>query len=104
PDGGRNELSLKNAFSVLVERITAERPETRQSAVRPVPDFSPARLRSLLNKAKAFAMLKRHYPEVVADVDVVSYADHPLVTDFDDYEVRLEEAYHFNREDTLALR
>jgi len=100
PDGGRNELSLKNAFTVLVERMAAKR--SPQTAVQPAPVQSPARLRSLIDEARAFPMLKRHHPEVVADVEVVAYADH--ATDFNDYEVRLDEGYHFSRDDTLVLR
>jgi hypothetical protein len=145
PDGGRNELSLKNTFSVLVERIatgklktppeqtavsptaippnpatprtvqsaqvqpTPDQPASDQpvqvesaSAVHPTPELSQTRLQSLLNKAKAFQLLKRHHPEVVADVDVLT-CDHPSVTDFNDCEIRLEEAYRFNRDDTLVL-
>ncbi len=147
PDGGRNELSLKNTFSVLVERIATGKlktppeqtavsptaippnpatPRTVQSAqvqptpdqpasdqpvqvesapaVHPTPEPSPARLQSLLSKAKAFQLLKRHHPDVVADVDVFNCADHPSVTDFNDCEIRLEEAYRFNRDDTLVFR
>jgi hypothetical protein len=46
-------------------------------------------------------MLKRHHPEVVADVEVVAYAER--TTDFNDYKVRLDEGYHFSRDDTLVL-
>jgi len=146
PDGGRNELSLKNTFSVLVERIatgklktpteqtavpptavppnptpntvqstqvqpTPDQPASNQPvqvesapAVHPTSEPSPARLQSLLNTAKAYELLKRHHPDVVADVDVLNCADHPSVTDFNDYEIRLEEAYRFNRDDTLVFR
>jgi len=146
PDGGRNELSLKNTFSVLVERIatgklktppeqtavsptavppnpvtptaqpaqvqpTLKQPASDQPvqvesapAVHPTPEPSPERLQSLLNKAKAFQLLKRHHPDVVADVDVVNCTDNPSVTDLNDCEIRLEEAYRFNSDDTLVFR
>jgi len=126
PDGGRNELSLKNTFSVLVDRITTGKTKSppEQTAVRPtalpptivqsapaqpVPahpaqELSLTRLRSLLNKAKAFPLLKPHHPDVVADADVIPCDDHSSVTDFSDYEILLEEAYRFNHDDTLVFR
>ena len=32
-----------------------------------------------------------------------TFSDKPLVTDFNDYEIRIEEAFRFNPEDTLVF-
>ena len=79
--------------------------ETKPSGlgVQPAPIISPTRLLALLDKAKAFPLLKQQHPEAVAQVDVVTFTDSPCVTDFNDYEIRIEEAFRFNPEDTLIF-
>lgn len=79
--------------------------ETRPSGlgIQPAPIISPTRLLALLDKAKAFPLLKQQHPEAVAQVDVVTFTDSPCVTDFNDYEIRVEEAFRFNPEDTLIF-
>jgi len=51
-------------------------------------------------RSQGLSNAQKTSPEVVADVEVVAYADH--ATDFIDYEVRLDEGYHFSRDDTLV--
>ena len=58
----------------------------------------------MLDKAKAFPLLKAQQPESVADVDFTTYDGKPLVSDFNDYEIQIEEAFRFNAEDTLVFR
>jgi len=58
----------------------------------------------LLDKAKAFPLLKAQQPESVADVDFTTYDGKPLVSDFNDYEIQIEETFRFNAEDTLVFR
>lgn len=72
-------------------------------AVQPAPVVSPARLLALLDKAKAFSLLKQQHPEAVADVDFATFAKHPCISDFDDYEIHVEEVFRFNPEDTLVF-
>jgi hypothetical protein len=62
------------------------------------------KLLSLLDKAKAFPLLKAQQPEAVADVGFTTYDGKPLVSDFNDYEIQIEEAFRFNAEDTLVFR
>ena len=71
--------------------------------VQPAPTLGPTRLLALLDKAKAFPLLKRQHPEAVAHVDFATFADPPQVTDLNDYEIRIEEAFRFNPEDTLVF-
>ena len=65
---------------------------------------TPNRLIALLDKAKAYPILKAYQPEVVAQVEYVNYAKNPRIMDYGDYEIQLEEAFRFNPEDTLVFR
>jgi len=65
------------------------------------PLLSPDRLLGLMDKAKAYPLLKAYYPESVEDVE---YSDAKRTMDYDDFEVCLEEAFRFDPEDTLIFR
>jgi hypothetical protein len=67
-------------------------------------EVSPIKLLALLDKAKAFPLLKAQQPESVADVDFTTYDGKPLASDFNDYEIQIEETFRFNAEDTLVFR
>lgn len=71
--------------------------------VQPAPLVTPARLLALLDKAKAFQLLKQQHSEAVADAEARTFGDEPQVTDLNDYEIRVEEVFRFNSEDTLAF-
>jgi len=68
------------------------------------PEVSPIKLLALLDKAKAFPLLKAQQPETVAGVDFTTYDGQPLISDFNDYQIQIEEAFRFNAEDTLVFR
>lgn len=78
-------------------------PTPEDSGIAHVPDVSPLKLLSLLDKAKAFPLLKEQQPESVADVGFTTYDGKPLISDFNDYQIQIEEAFRFNAEDTLAF-
>lgn len=80
-----------------------DRATTAQNA-QPAPQVSPTRLLALLDKAKAFPLLKKQQPDAVAGAEARTFGDKPLVTDFNDYEIRIEEAFRFNPEDTLVFQ
>jgi hypothetical protein len=80
----------------LEDRATME-------TVQPAPFVTPTRLLALLDKAKAFPILKKQQPEAVAGAEARTFGDKPQVTDFNDYEIRIEEVFRFNPEDTLVL-
>jgi hypothetical protein len=71
--------------------------------VRPAPLVTPTRLLALLDKAKAFQLLKQQHSEAVADAEARTFGDEPQVTDFNDYEIRVEEVFRFNAEDTMVF-
>ena len=65
---------------------------------------TPGLLVGLLDKAKAYPVLKASHPEAVEQVDYVNYGAKPPVMDYNDFEVRLEEAFRFDPQDTLIFR
>jgi hypothetical protein len=79
-------------------------PTPEEEGVGHAPDVSPLKLLALLDKAKAFPLLKAQQPESVADVDFTTYDSKPLVSDLNDYEIQIEQAFRFNAEDTLVFR
>ena len=82
----------------------AAMPTPEEEGVGHAPEVSPIKLLALLDKAKAFPLLKAQQPESVADVDFTTYDGKPLVSDFNDYEIQIEETFRFNAEDTLVFR
>ncbi len=72
-------------------------------AVLPAPLVTPTQLLALLDKAKAFPLLKKQHPEAVAGAQARTFGDPPQVTDFDEYEIRLDEVFRFNPQDTLVF-
>src|ERR1017187_5291540 len=93
-EGGQPVLSLD----------LAAMPTPEEEGVGHAPEVSPIKLLALLDKAKAFPLLKAQQPESVADVDFTTYDGKPLVSDFNDYEIQIEETFRFNAEDTLVFR
>ena len=71
--------------------------------VQPAPQVTPTRLLALLDKAKAFPLLKKQQPDTVAGAEARTFRDEPQITDFNDYEIRIEEVFRFNPEDTLVF-
>ena len=79
-------------------------PTPEEEGVGRAPEVSPLKLLALLDKAKAFPLLKAQQPESVADVGFTTYDGKPLVSDFNDYEIQIEQTFRFNAEDTLVFR
>jgi hypothetical protein len=65
---------------------------------------TPGRLLGLLDKAKAYPLLKANHPEAVEKVDFLPYGEKPPVMDYGEFEVSLKEAFRFDPEDTLIFR
>lgn len=80
----------------LEERSTA-------APAQPAPEVTPQRLLAILDKAKAFPLLKTHYPDTLAQAEARTFGDKPQITDYIDYEIRLEEIFRFNPEDSLVF-
>lgn len=100
-----------NNKTYVIELIESDEP--LYSVIFQIPDepkkperiaVTPNRLLALLDKAKAYPLLKENHPEAVAQVDYVNYAQKPRVMDYKTYEVQVEEVFRFNPEDTLVFR
>jgi hypothetical protein len=76
---------------------------TGRERVEPPPYVTPTQLLAILDKAKAFPLLKRQQPDAVASVEARTFGDKPQISDFNDYEIRIEEIFRFNQEDTLVF-
>ena len=96
------ELSVSDTPMLSLNMEAPPTPE-EEGAGR-APEVSPLKLLALLDKAKAFPLLKAQQPESVADVGFTTYDGKPLVSDFNDYEIQIEQAFRFNAEDTLVFR
>lgn len=85
-------------YSVIFQFAPDQRDKLARVAV------TPARLLALLDKAKAYPLLKQNHPEAVAQVEYMNYAQKPQIMDYKTYEVQIDEAFRFNPEDTLVFR
>jgi hypothetical protein len=77
--------------------------EPARDSVQPAPSVGPAQLLAILDKAKAFPLLKKQHPEAVDEDEARTFGDKPQITDFNDYEIRIDEIFRFNPEDTLVF-
>jgi len=100
-----------NNKTYVLELVESDEP--LYSVIFQVPDeprkpqrvaVTPNRLLALLDKAKAYPLLKEHHPEAVAQVEYINYAQKPRVLDYKSYEVQIEEVFRFDPEDTLVFR
>lgn len=98
-----------NKHTYVFELVESDTPvlalnlDDRVETVQPVPLVTPTRLLALLDKAKAFPLLKKQQPEAVAGAEARTLGDKPQLSDFNDYEIRVEELFRFNPEDTLVF-
>jgi hypothetical protein len=65
---------------------------------------TPSHLLALLDKAKAYPLLKTYNPDAVAQVEYRNYEKEPRMVDCTNYAVKIEEVFRFNPEDTLVFR
>ena len=96
-------FELVESNAPVLSLIMEAPPTPDDEGVGRAPEVSPLKLLSLLDKAKAFPLLKAQQPESVADVGFTTYDGKPLVSDFNDYQIQIEEAFRFNAEDTLVF-
>ncbi|MEI6715850.1 MAG: hypothetical protein WCO60_19030 [Verrucomicrobiota bacterium] len=65
---------------------------------------TPGSLVGLLDKAKAYPLLKASHPEALEQVDYRRYDGVGLLMDYTDFEIHLEEVFRFEAQDTLVFR
>ena len=95
-------LELQDSQTPVLSLIFKHQTEGKSSLARRL--VTPSTLVGLLDKAKAYPVLKASHPEAVEQVDYVTYADKPRVMDYNDFEIRLEEVFRFDAQDTLVFR
>ena len=74
------------------------------SASAQAEPVTPSRLLALLDKAKAYPLLKAYHSETVAQVEYRNFEKEPRILDCTNYAVKIEEVFRFNPEDTLIFR
>jgi hypothetical protein len=67
-------------------------------------EVGPSRLLALLDKAKAYPLLRTYHPDAVEDVQYRTYEKQPRIVDCPDYAIQIVEAFRFDAEDTLIFR
>ena len=85
-------------YSVIFQ-LPADKPNKNERVA-----VTPSRLLALLDKSKAYPLLKQNHPEAVAQVEYANFAQRPQIMDYKSYEVQIDEAFRFNPEDTLVFR
>lgn len=73
------------------------------SATMPVAPVTPSRLLALLDKAKAYPLLKSYHSETVAQVEHRDLGKEPRIVDCTYYAVTIRDVFRFNPEDTLVF-
>jgi len=73
-------------------------------AVVPPVSVTPSRLLALLDKAKAYPLLRAYHPEAVAQTEYRNYEKDARVMDATNYSIQIVETFRFNPEDTLIFR
>ncbi|MGH7977216.1 MAG: hypothetical protein ACREC8_11215 [Limisphaerales bacterium] len=101
-----------NNRTYVLELVESDEP-LLSVTFEPAPDTSgtmqsapvtPDRLLALLDKAKAYPLLKAYHSEAVAQVDYRNYEREPRIVDCTNYAVSIKEAFRFDTEDTLVFR
>ena len=94
-------FELRESAEPWYSVVLQSKPEKGPRSTRPL---TPPRLLGLLDKAKAFALLKTQQPDVVADVEHRDLREQPLISDCGDYEVRLTDAFRFLDDDAVVFQ
>jgi hypothetical protein len=74
------------------------------SRTMPTEPVTPARLLALLDKAKAYPLLKAYHADAVEQVEYRNFEREPRIVDGTNYAVKIEEVFRFTPEDTLVFR
>jgi hypothetical protein len=96
-------LELRESKDPLLSLVFKYKRDSARAAERQ-RSVTPGVLVGLLDKAKAYPVLKTSHPEALEGVDYVTYGDKPRVMNYNDFEIRLEEVFRFDPQDTLVFR
>jgi len=101
-----------NKKTYVLELVESDEPllsiifqyQTDRTGVIQAAPVTPSRLLALLDKAKAYPLLRAHHPDAVVQVEYRSYAKEPRILDCKDYTIQIAEVFRFDPEDTLIFR
>lgn len=93
-------FDLHESAEPLYSLMLQSPPDKTNRLGRPL---TPPRLLGLLDKVKAFPLLRAQHPDEIAGVEYRDLREQPLVSDCGDYEVKLAEAFRFPDEDTVVF-
>ncbi len=96
-------LELQDSTAPLLSLVFKYSTESAKSSLGGKA-VTPGALVGLLDKAKAYPVLKASHPEAVEQVDYMNYGEKAPVMDYNSFEVRLEEVIRFDSQDTLVFR
>lgn len=95
-------IELVESDEPLLSVTFQNAPDTSASVL--ADPVTPSRLLALLDKAKAYPLLKAYHSETVAQVEYRNFEREPRILDCTNYAVKIEEVFRFNPEDTLVFR
>jgi hypothetical protein len=95
-------IELVESDEPLLSVTFQNAPDAAASA--PAEPVTPSRLLALLDKAKAYPLLKAYHSETVAQVEYRNFEKEPRILDCTNYAVKIDEVFRFNPEDTLIFR
>lgn len=78
--------------------------EPENAGSGPTVAVTPSRLLALLDKAKAYPLLRTYHPDAIADAQYRNYEKEPRIVDCKDYSIQISEVFRFDAEDTLIFR
>jgi len=81
---------------VPVLSLNMEAPQRRRRRRWPRARSQSAKTPGAARQSQSVSVAQAQQPESVADVGFTSYDGKPLVSDFDDYEIQIEQAFRFN--------
>jgi hypothetical protein len=101
-----------NKKTYVLELVESDEPllsvifqyQTDRTGVIQAAPVTPSRLLALLDKAKAYPLLRAYHPDAVAQVEYRSYEKEPRILDCKDYTIQIAEVFRFDPEDTLIFR
>lgn len=97
-------LELKDSPAPVLSLIFQQQPDPRLAAAKRQAAMTPAALLSALDIAKAYPALKEGKADVLREIAYKDFRPKPPVMDHGEFQIRLEEAFRFDTQDTLVFR
>ncbi|MBX3742566.1 MAG: hypothetical protein KF712_16385 [Akkermansiaceae bacterium] len=97
-------LELQDSPAPVLSLIFQSPPDPRLAAAKRQAPVTAVTLLSALDLAKAYPVLKEAKSDVVEEIGYKDFRAEPPVMDHGDFQIRLEEAFRFDAQDTLVFR